>query len=37
MIYKAAAKRLGVRYRFVLENKVQFLFVKKRFRTIVEG
>jgi hypothetical protein len=37
VIYKAAAKRPGVRYRFVLENKVQFLFLKKRFRTTVEG
>ena len=37
MIKEAAAKRPGLRYRFVLENKVPFLFFKKRFRTIVEG
>jgi hypothetical protein len=37
LIEKTAAKRPEVRYQFVLENKKQFLFLKKRFRTIVAG
>jgi hypothetical protein len=37
LIERVAARHKGVRYRFVMENKKQFLFLKKRFRTYVAG
>jgi hypothetical protein len=37
LIERVAARHTGVHYHFVMENKKQFLFLKKRFRSYVRG